>query len=195
MKKYLEYKNEKKHKFWKIDVEGSTHTVRYGDMYTYGQEKTKTFDSEEKALKNAEKLIASKEKKGYKEVEEPKPILLEDHLNKEQKNKFKNLNIKDLKEDECRFWHLEMQKLLRETVYSGSYRMDFVSAKGWGKIFEKIALWDSPNMEKEIIRNKDNYIEKINYSINSKVILSLSASGLHHITTFFAKENVDNINY
>ena len=65
---YLEYKDEKSAKFWKISLEGASHTVTYGKIGTDGQSKTKTFESAEKATKEAEKLIKAKTKKGYQEI-------------------------------------------------------------------------------------------------------------------------------
>lgn len=68
MNKHLQYKGDKSDKFWKIEVNGKTHTVTYGKTDRKGISKTKEFDSEEKALKAAEQLIQSKLKKGYKEI-------------------------------------------------------------------------------------------------------------------------------
>jgi predicted DNA-binding WGR domain protein len=68
MTPYLEYKDEKSAKFWKITVESNTHTVTYGKIGTDGQSKTKTFESAEKALQEAQKLIKAKTKKGYHTV-------------------------------------------------------------------------------------------------------------------------------
>ncbi len=67
MKKYLEYKDEKSNKFWSIEVLSNRYTVCYGKIGTEGKEQIKEFSSEEEAQKEAEKLIASKIKKGYKE--------------------------------------------------------------------------------------------------------------------------------
>ncbi|MCP4130937.1 MAG: WGR domain-containing protein [bacterium] len=68
MKKYLEFHDNKSHKFWEVQTDGVSHTVRYGKVGTDGQSKTKDFDSPEKAEKDAEKLAASKMKKGYAEM-------------------------------------------------------------------------------------------------------------------------------
>lgn len=68
MEKYFEYKDEKSAKFWKITVSGDSHTVNYGKIGTDGQQKTKEFSSSEEALESAEKLIVSKLKKGYSEI-------------------------------------------------------------------------------------------------------------------------------
>ncbi len=68
MTTHLEYKDEKSAKFWKITVESNTHRVTYGKIGTDGQSKTKTFESAEKALQEAQKLIKAKTKKGYQEV-------------------------------------------------------------------------------------------------------------------------------
>jgi uncharacterized protein (TIGR02996 family) len=65
----FEYKDAKSHKFWEIQVEGDAFTVRYGKFGTDGQVQTKTLASEDKAQAEAEKLIKSKTKKGYVEVQ------------------------------------------------------------------------------------------------------------------------------
>ena len=67
MFKHLKYIDGTSDKFWEIQTSGSTHTVTYGRNGTVGQSKSKTFDSEEACLKDAEKLIAEKTKKGYSE--------------------------------------------------------------------------------------------------------------------------------
>lgn len=65
----FEYKDEKSNKFWEIRLEGDSHTVRYGRIGSDGQTKTKEFDSAGEAEADAEKLIKSKLKKGYQEVD------------------------------------------------------------------------------------------------------------------------------
>jgi uncharacterized protein (TIGR02996 family) len=65
----FEYKDAKSHKFWEIELEGDAFTVRYGKFGTDGQVQTKTFASEDKAAAEAEKVIKSKTKKGYAEVQ------------------------------------------------------------------------------------------------------------------------------
>lgn len=65
----FEYKDAKSHKFWEIEIEGDAFTVRYGKFGTAGQVQTKTFASSDKADAEAEKVIKSKTKKGYAEVE------------------------------------------------------------------------------------------------------------------------------
>ena len=65
MKRHLEYNDDKSYKFWKIETAKNTFTVIYGKVGTKGQSKTKTFESVEKAIIEAEKLIKQKLKKGY----------------------------------------------------------------------------------------------------------------------------------
>lgn len=67
MKVHLEYINESSDKFWEIETNGNSFTVVYGRNGTGGQSQTKTFDDEAKCLKEAEKLVAEKIKKGYSE--------------------------------------------------------------------------------------------------------------------------------
>jgi len=68
MKTQLIFQKDNSHKFWNITVDGNTHTVHYGRVGTDGQTKTKEFADETTALKDANKLIASKVKKGYQKV-------------------------------------------------------------------------------------------------------------------------------
>ena len=63
MKKHLEYKDEKSHKFWQIKVVENTFTVTFGKFGTNGQSKTKEFDNAEKSIQEAEKVIKQKQKK------------------------------------------------------------------------------------------------------------------------------------
>ncbi|EMJ94143.1 WGR domain-containing protein [Leptospira alstonii] len=65
MKHHLTYQDKTSHKFWNIEVSGKSFTVTFGKAGTDGQTQTKTFDDEEKCLKEAKKLLAEKLKKGY----------------------------------------------------------------------------------------------------------------------------------
>ncbi|AXR62759.1 WGR domain-containing protein [Leptospira mayottensis] len=65
MQHHLTLKDEKSDKFWNIEVSGKSFTVTYGKTSTSGTSQTKTFDSEEKCLKEAKKLLSEKLKKGY----------------------------------------------------------------------------------------------------------------------------------
>ncbi|ASV12430.1 leucine-rich repeat domain-containing protein [Leptospira santarosai] len=71
MKKYLTYQDEGSNKFWSIDVSGSTFTVTFGKVGSSGQSSVKTFHDEQECLKEAEKLLREKLKKGYLEAEWP----------------------------------------------------------------------------------------------------------------------------
>lgn len=51
-------------KFWKIKVQGNMFIVSYGRIGTQGSINTKEFSSEEHCLREANKLIQSKLKKG-----------------------------------------------------------------------------------------------------------------------------------
>jgi uncharacterized protein (TIGR02996 family) len=64
----FQYSDAKSHKFWTIDVRGSSFTVTFGKIGTAGQSQTKTFPSPEKAQAEADKLIREKTGKGYTET-------------------------------------------------------------------------------------------------------------------------------
>lgn len=55
-------------KFWTIVLDGSDQTVTFGKVGTVGQTQTKSFNSDEAALKSYDKLVAEKTKKGYVDV-------------------------------------------------------------------------------------------------------------------------------
>ena len=67
-KTYLEYIDSTKNisKFWEITVEEKKFSVYFGRIGTKGLVKEKEFSSSEAAIKDAEKMIASKIKKGYR---------------------------------------------------------------------------------------------------------------------------------
>ncbi len=74
MKRYFEYSDGKSAKFWEIILENTNLAVRFGKIGTGGQTSVKTFDSEEKARKEHDKLIREKTGKGYTEAStEPLP--------------------------------------------------------------------------------------------------------------------------
>lgn len=64
----FQYSDAKSHKFWNIEVSGSSFTVTYGKIGAAGQTQTKSFASAEKAQAEADKLIREKLKKGYAET-------------------------------------------------------------------------------------------------------------------------------
>ena len=64
----FEFKDGTSNKFWAISVAGDSHTVRFGKIGTTGQTKSKSFGTAEKAKADADKLIAEKTGKGYKET-------------------------------------------------------------------------------------------------------------------------------
>src|ERR1041384_4233963 len=64
----FQYSDAKSHKFWNIEVSGSSFTVTYGKVGASGQTQTKSFADAEKAQAEADKLIREKLKKGYVET-------------------------------------------------------------------------------------------------------------------------------
>ena len=63
---YLECRAEGASKFWEVQVQGSELTVRWGKIGTAGQRKTKTLVSRDAAIREAERLLAEKQGKGYR---------------------------------------------------------------------------------------------------------------------------------
>ena len=68
MKRYFEFVEGNSSKFWEITVRNDNVTVRFGRIGTEGQIQAKALASVDAAVKHAQKLIASKLKKGYRET-------------------------------------------------------------------------------------------------------------------------------
>ena len=64
----LHYKDEKSDKFWHIETAGCQIMTNWGKTGTSGRYEIKEFPDEDACEKQAEKLLASKKKKGYKEM-------------------------------------------------------------------------------------------------------------------------------
>ena len=67
MKKKLKLIDGTSDKFWQIEAVNNSFTVTYGRNRTNGVSQTKTFNSDAQCLKEAEKILAEKIKKGYSE--------------------------------------------------------------------------------------------------------------------------------
>jgi DNA ligase 1 len=65
--RYFEFVDGASSKFWEIKLEGTAFTTRYGKIGTDGQTSMKEYDSDDKAQKEYDKLVAEKTKKGYAE--------------------------------------------------------------------------------------------------------------------------------
>ncbi|MFD0573408.1 WGR domain-containing protein [Kitasatospora gansuensis] len=63
-----EYVGEGSAKFWEAAAEGCAVTVRFGRNGTAGREQVKEFPSAEAALAHLAKVVAEKERKGYRET-------------------------------------------------------------------------------------------------------------------------------
>ena len=55
-------------KFWRIGVEGTDLTVEFGRVGTKGQRVVKSFEDEDRARREMNKLVLEKTRKGYEEV-------------------------------------------------------------------------------------------------------------------------------
>lgn len=67
----FEFSEGTSNKFWEVNLEGDTQTIRYGKIGTDGQQKDKVFDSRREARDDTAKLIKEKLGKGYVEVGVP----------------------------------------------------------------------------------------------------------------------------
>jgi predicted DNA-binding WGR domain protein len=65
--RYFEFIADGSQKFWQITVSDASFTVRFGRIGSAGQSQTKSFADAATAKREAEKLIAEKTRKGYRE--------------------------------------------------------------------------------------------------------------------------------
>ena len=65
--RYFEFSSDTSNKFWEITLSGNEHTVRFGRLGTSGQTRTKQFNDAAEAKRDGERLIRSKQAKGYEE--------------------------------------------------------------------------------------------------------------------------------
>ncbi len=65
--RHFEFVEGSSSKFWEISLDGTSFSTKFGRIGTSGQESLKEWDSEEKAKKEYDKLVAEKVKKGYVE--------------------------------------------------------------------------------------------------------------------------------
>ncbi|EKO35287.1 WGR domain protein [Leptospira santarosai str. CBC379] len=126
MKHHLTYKDDKSDKFWNIEVDGTFFTVTYGKTGTAGQTQTKSFDDEQKCLKEAEKLLSEKLKKGYLEV----GIEKNDSSNKKEE-------IVESKNAYLEEWEtlIKAQDLPKALVQHFSYLIDY---PGYDRLLEAV---------------------------------------------------------
>jgi len=65
--RYFEFVDGSSSKFWEITRDGMAFTTRYGKIGTDGQISMKEYDSDDKAQREYDKVVAEKTKKGYLE--------------------------------------------------------------------------------------------------------------------------------
>lgn len=70
MKRNFINQNELADKFWNIDYSGTTQKIVFGKIGTKGREAIKEFADESTCIRESEKLISQKIKKGYSEMSE-----------------------------------------------------------------------------------------------------------------------------
>ena len=139
MKRYFVFQDGNSQKFWSIEVNGSNFSVTFGKLGTTGQKSEKSFDSEEKCKKEAEKLIAEKTKKGYTESSE-KDV-------GEAKNEGKKYYFKEDYEGDI---NELAEQILSDKRLS---ELKYISIGAWGESFEQ-----GPNVIVDMmIKNKEKF--------------------------------------
>ena len=85
MKRKFINQEELSDKFWDIEYFGKTQKINFGKTGTKGREAIKEFDNEQECIKESEKIIAQKTKKGYIEIQENDDIPQKQELSDNEK--------------------------------------------------------------------------------------------------------------
>jgi predicted DNA-binding WGR domain protein len=95
MSRYFEFQDDASHKFWEIDYDDESATIRFGKVGTLGQTSEKKFDGPISVLEYVSKAIREKIKKGYVPIEKKEKNLisksskLKEEISKEKENEQK----------------------------------------------------------------------------------------------------------
>lgn len=189
MKVYLEFRDQHSDKFWEIRVEGASHTIRYGEMNSAGHSLTKEFPSAVAALKDAQGLIASKRAKGYEDVQaraiQVTPVAAEmlsyEPIGEAQKALFTQELIG---EHTLRCWERELDTLsegMEAQPDAASVPREDMPLLA--QELETIASWSCPDMQKEVMRDRDGIAQRIVYSVNGLPVLWLKSGAWDDMRT------------
>ncbi|MDR2235000.1 MAG: DUF4240 domain-containing protein [Chryseobacterium sp.] len=85
MKRNFINQEELSDKFWNIDYAGTTQKISFGKTGTKGRETVKEFADEKECIRESEKLISQKIKKGYTEIQENDEIPQKKELSDQEK--------------------------------------------------------------------------------------------------------------
>ncbi|MFP3597099.1 DUF4240 domain-containing protein [Chryseobacterium sp. SIMBA_029] len=85
MKRHFINQNELSDKFWNIEYQGTTQKILFGKTGTKGRETVKEFTDEQECIRESEKLINQKIKKGYTEITENDEVPQKKELSEHEK--------------------------------------------------------------------------------------------------------------
>lgn len=169
MKRNLINQNGVSDKFWNIEYEGSTQKIVFGKTGTKGRETIKEFTDENECIRESEKLISQKIKKGYTEILGKAEIPQKAELSEAEKadiyfweaieksNKYKNAHWSEYDIDE----HLE--NLTTYLSRSGKERLILFEKTFQEKLSE---LYTAEIAELSIILECEFTSENGNYTFN-----------------------------
>ena len=141
MKRKFIFKNNTSNKFWIIESNQDTQTVRFGKVGTKGRENTKIFTSEENCLKDSLKLIGKKLKKGYTETLTKENILKDD--------------LKwDLENNDAIFWDIIEEANQSISTHWSDYSID--------EHLENLTILLSKFNKDQIVLFQKCFVEKLN---------------------------------
>ncbi|PID90058.1 MAG: hypothetical protein CSA97_04870 [Bacteroidetes bacterium] len=186
---YLE--NSKANRFWELEYSDSDrfYYTRQGEIGTLGRHSWELFEKRPQPHEQAQAMADKKRQKGY--VDAPVPpiptlapapeVLPGEPLSPEELTRFTKAFIEHPSEEQCTVWEKAMPKFLRENVYEGSGRLEYISGlRVLAQEFEVIAAWESPIMAKEVDRDPRGMVTEIRYYIEGMQVLRLRNQHIGH---------------
>lgn len=154
--------------------------MRYGRIGSTGQSITKDFANVAAAMQDAHKLVASKRKKGYKDVQkrvitlEPvEPEMLDYPPIDEAQVALFTPDVLD--DTSMRFWKAQLPTLLEGVEGDQTACPLHDDMQVLAQEMETIAAWSCPDVQKAVQRDRGGFAQIITYSINGVDILLLKA--------------------
>ena len=184
MKIYLEYNDEKSHKFWQLERKSSSFSVIYGKIGSQGSSNVKEFDSEEKAEKEATKLIKQKLKKGY--VEAVSTLAKSEDKPDVEEEKEANFNLKIIDDYKKAFGKYEVPLTLKKFAM-------FEEEAGCGNTFNRNFDLMVDEDAFSTYLDEDELSEKEIASYNDALLPFATTDGTGGIVAFWIKKGNDDL--
>jgi len=195
MRNLLIYKDEKSSKFWNIEVFGNSFKVTFGKSGSKGQEQTKSFETEQECLKEAQKLLNEKLKKGYKE-ENSEIALIEDRIITNFLSdylEYQGNEISEYVQEIEKNFNLPITGIFKQFLTAVENSTSGISQREWtfepSEIIDLHAENGKNRMEAIILANQQNYLgTQILEVFSNSIYIGSLGNGDAYFANIFSKD-------